>query len=36
VVEHIGGTVVVVPGESKNMKITVADDLAIAQVLIAK
>lgn len=34
VVEYIGGTVVAVPGESKNMKITVADDLAIAQVLI--
>ena len=34
VVERIGGMVVIVPGESKNMKITVADDLAIAHVLI--
>jgi 2-C-methyl-D-erythritol 4-phosphate cytidylyltransferase len=34
VVESIGGRVVIVPGEATNMKITVADDLAIAQVLI--
>jgi 2-C-methyl-D-erythritol 4-phosphate cytidylyltransferase len=32
VVESQGGKVVVVPGEPKNMKITVASDLAIAQV----
>ena len=36
VVEHIGGTVVIVPGETKNMKITVADDLAIAEVWISQ
>lgn len=35
-VENIGGMVVVVPGEYKNMKITVASDLAIAQILAEK
>jgi 2-C-methyl-D-erythritol 4-phosphate cytidylyltransferase len=35
-VESMGGNVVIIPGESRNMKITVADDLAVAQVLIAQ
>lgn len=35
-VERIGGRVVIVPGESRNMKITVADDLAVAEVLITQ
>jgi 2-C-methyl-D-erythritol 4-phosphate cytidylyltransferase len=35
-VEAEGGRVVIVPGETTNMKITVADDLAIAQLLIGK
>ena len=33
-VEAAGGVVVVVPGESRNLKVTVADDLELAQALI--
>lgn len=33
-VERVGGTVVIVPGEARNMKITVAEDMAVARVLI--
>ncbi len=32
-VEAAGGTVVVVEGEARNLKLTVADDLALAQAL---
>lgn len=32
-IEANGGTVVVVPGETRNLKLTVADDLAIANAL---
>jgi 2-C-methyl-D-erythritol 4-phosphate cytidylyltransferase len=35
-VEALGGTVVTVPGESRNFKITVPDDLVYARALVAR
>jgi 2-C-methyl-D-erythritol 4-phosphate cytidylyltransferase len=32
-VEAVGGTVVVVPGERRNLKLTVAEDLVVARAL---